>query len=78
MKQKKVFNMPTKKNGPVPPGEVAHGKRLSLKIQQLSNNKRLQYIFYTNMQRIKFSFNICGLWLYVMQVDVYKLDFVRL
>ena len=28
---------------------VAHGKRLSQKIQQLLNNKSLEYIFYTNM-----------------------------
>ena len=30
-------------------GAVAHGKRLSQKIQQLLNTKSLEYIFYTNM-----------------------------
>ena len=30
-------------------GAVAHGKRLSQMIQQLLNNKSLEYIFYTNM-----------------------------
>ena len=45
---------------------MAHGKRTSQKIQLLKN-KCFDYIFYI-------SFVVCGLWLNVMQVDVYKLD----
>ena len=60
-------------------GAVAHGKRLSQKIQQLLNNK-VETIFFiptcTELNSLSI-YVVCGLWLHVMQVDVYKLDFVR-
>ena len=61
-------------------GAVAHGKRTSQKIQLLKNQS-LDYTFlYQHVENILFQyiFFVCGLWLHVMQVDVYKLDFERL
>ena len=56
--------------------EVAHGKRLSQKIQQLLNNKSLEYIFIPTCRELNSlsKYVVCGLWLHVMQVDIYKLD----
>ena len=55
---------------------MAHGKRLSQKIQQLLNNKSLEYIFIPTCRELNSLsiYVVCGLWLHVMPVDIYKLD----
>ena len=55
---------------------MAHGKRLSQKIQQLLNNKSLEYIVKPTCRELNSLsiYVVCGLWLHVMQVDIYKLD----
>ena len=63
-------------------GAVAHGQHFSQKIEQLLFNKSLDYIFISTCRELNslsiYIFLVCGLWLHVMQVDVYKLDFGRL
>ena len=57
-------------------GAVAHASRPSQKISQLLTNKHLDDIFIPTCRELNSLsiYVVYGLWLHVMQVDVYKLD----